>query len=84
MSVFEIISGIILLAACVFLTIVVLLQDSDENGMNALSGVSADSYYNRNSKARSKQQMLAKWTKIVGIVFFAVVVLMDVLAVILA
>lgn len=84
MNVFEIISGIILLAACVFLTIVVLLQDSDENGMNALSGASSDSYYNRNSKARSKQQMLAKWTKIVGIVFFVIVVLMDLLAVILA
>ena len=85
MSVFEIISGIILLAASVFLTIVVLLQDSDErSGLNALSGVSSDSFYNRNSKSRTKQHMLAKWTKIVAVVFFVLVVVMDVLAVILA
>lgn len=85
MNIFEIISGIVLLAASVFLIIVVLLQDNDDQrGMNALSGVSADSYYNRNSKARTKQHMLAKWTKITGIVFFAVVILMDILAVILA
>lgn len=85
MNIFEIISGIVLLAASVFLIIVVLLQDNDDQrGMNALSGVSADSYYNRNSKARTKQHMLAKWTKITGIVFFVVVILMDILAVILA
>ena len=43
MNVFEIIGGIILLIACIILIVLVMLQESKDNGVQSLTGGSSDS-----------------------------------------
>ena len=81
MNVFELIGGIVMLVAAIFLVIVIIMQESATQGTNALTGMSEDSFYGKNSKSRTKQTMLAKWTKISAIVFFALVIAIDVVSV---
>ena len=84
MSIFEIMYGIILLLISVLLIIVIILQEAHTaNGMNALSGMSEDSYYGRNSKSRTQQGMLARWTRISAIAFFVLTALVSLFAVLL-
>ena len=49
MNVFDIIGGIILLIACIILIVLVMLQESKDNGVQSLTGGSSDSYLGKNS-----------------------------------
>ncbi|MFV0400572.1 MAG: preprotein translocase subunit SecG [Oscillospiraceae bacterium] len=70
MGVIEIIGGIVLLLACVCISVAVVLQESPKGGgISALGG--GDSYFSKN-QARTKDVMLSKVTKILTIVFFIV------------
>ena len=74
MNAFEITLGVILLILSVLLIFVVTMQESKNRGMNALTGGdSSDSYYRRN-RARTLDDMLARLTKGMGIIFFIVVI----------
>lgn len=84
MNVFEIIGGVILLAISLLLVIVIILQEAHtSNGMNALSGMSEDSYYGKNSKSRTQQGILARWTKISAVAFFVLTIVVSLLAVLM-
>ena len=74
MNAFEITLGVILLILSVLLIFVVMMQESKNRGMNALTGGdSSDSYFGRN-RARTLDAMLARLTKGMGIIFFIVVI----------
>lgn len=49
MGIFEIISAIVLIIACVFIVIVVLMQDTKTQMSQTISGNTGDNYFGKNS-----------------------------------
>lgn len=75
MSVIEIILGIVLMLFSVAITIVVLMQEGHEQNVGVVTG-GADTFLSRN-KARSVDAFLARWTKIIAIGFFLLVIVIN-------
>lgn len=71
MTVFEYIIGAILIVFSVLIIIVVLLQEGNEGNVGVISG-SSDTFMDK-GKARSWDQKLARWTKVIAIMFFVLV-----------
>ena len=76
MSIFEIISAIVLIIACVFIVIVVLVKDTKTQMSQTISGTSSDSFYQKNA-GRTKEAMLNKATIAAAIIFFVLAVLVN-------
>jgi len=75
MSPLQIILGIILLLASIFLIVVVMLQDKAKRGLSgAIAGGSDNNSYLGKSGAADKGKLLSKVTVVVAIVFAVVVV----------
>lgn len=71
MGIIEIISAIVLIIACVFIILVVLMQDTKQGMSQTIAGGSADNYYQKNS-GRSNEAKLNKMTKLAAVIFFVV------------
>ncbi|MCL1795492.1 MAG: preprotein translocase subunit SecG [Clostridia bacterium] len=67
MEIFLVIINVFLVIAALIMTVTVLLQSSDDNGLSALTGGS-DKQYSR-SKAKSIDAKLALVTKICAVTF---------------
>lgn len=80
MEILEIVSAICLILACIFIIIMVLLQDSKKGMSQALTGGSSDNFYQRNT-GRTKEAKLAKATRTAAILFFVVTLVVNVFAV---
>lgn len=72
MSTIEIIFGIVLLIFSVAITVIVLLQEGHQQQLGAITG-GADTFLSKN-KARSVDAFLARWTKVIAIGFFVLVI----------
>lgn len=70
MGIFEIISAIILIIACVFIVVIVLMKDTKTQMSQTISGSTSDSYFQKNA-GRTKEAMLNKATIVAAVVFFA-------------
>ena len=77
MSVVKIILGIIFLIDCIALTIVVLMQEGKQQGLGAIAGA-AETYWGKN-KGRSMEGGLVKATTVMGILFFVLAVVLNML-----
>ena len=71
MSVVEIIFGIVLLLFSIAIILVVLLQEGNQKNMGVVTG-GADTFLSKN-KARSVDAFLSRWTKVIAIGFFVLV-----------
>lgn len=73
MSTLEIIGGAVILAVCIAIVIICLMQDQkSQDGMTAaLTGASSESFYGKN-EGRTKEAILNKITRTFGIVLFVV------------
>ena len=71
MTVWEYIIGAILILVSLLVIGVVLLQEGREANLGAISGA-ADSFMEK-GKARTLDAFLAKWTKVISVVFFVLV-----------
>ncbi|MBP3389309.1 MAG: preprotein translocase subunit SecG [Clostridia bacterium] len=71
MSVWEIIIGIVLIIMSIIIIGVVLLQEGRQSNLGAIAGA-ADSFMEK-GKARTLDAILAKWTKVIAIAFFVLV-----------
>ena len=78
MGVFEVISAIVLIIACVFIVIVVLMKDTKTQMSQTISGSSSDSFYQKNV-GRTKEAMLNKATIVAAIVFFVLALAVNVI-----
>lgn len=78
MSIFEIISAIVLIIACVFIVVVVLLKDTKTQMSQTISGTASDSFYQKNA-GRTKEAMLNKATIAAVIIFFVMAVAVNVI-----
>jgi preprotein translocase subunit SecG len=72
MSTIEVIFGVILLIFSVAITVIVLLQEGHQQELGAITG-GADTFLSKN-KARSVDAFLARWTKVIAIGFFVLVI----------
>ena len=76
MSPLQIILGIVLLLAAIFLIVVVMLQDKAKRGLSgAIAGGSDNNSYLGKNGTADKGKVLSKVTTIVSIVFVVVVVI---------
>ncbi|HAH78411.1 MAG TPA: preprotein translocase subunit SecG [Ruminococcaceae bacterium] len=75
MSAGEIAFGIILMIFAVGIIVVVLLQEGHEQNVGVITG-GADTFLSKN-RARSVDAFLARWTKMIAIGFFVLVILMN-------
>ena len=78
MGIFEIISAIILIIACVFIVIAVLMSDTKSGMSQAISGASSDSFYQKNS-GRTKEAKLNRAMVAATVVFFVLALLVNVI-----
>ena len=78
MGIFEIISAIILIIACVFIVVVVLMKDTKTQMSQTISGSTADSYYGKNS-GRTKDAMLNKATVVAAVIFFVLALAVNII-----
>ncbi len=84
MTVVNIISGILLIIACVAIIAVVLLTDTNSNGLNsAIGGGSSDTFFGRNAK-NTKEAQLDKITKICVGAFFVITLIVNIVSALLA
>ena len=77
MNVVKIILGIIFLIDCIALTVVVLMQEGKQQGLGAIAGA-AETYWGTN-KGRSMEGGLVKATTIMGVLFFVISVVLNML-----
>jgi preprotein translocase, secG subunit len=74
MSVLQIVLGAVLLAASLFLIVVIMLQDKKKRGLSGAIAGGTDTYLGRNGKNAGKGKFLSKMTTVVAIVFVVIVV----------
>ena len=79
MGALEIIVGILMLLVSLFIIFVIVLQEGHRTGAaNALSG-GAETFLSKN-KSRTNGAILARWTKIVAVVFFVLAIIANIIA----
>ena len=71
MTAWEIIIGIVLILLSIVIIGVVLLQEGRQSNLGSIAGA-ADSFLDK-SKARTLDALLSKWTKVIAIAFFVLV-----------
>lgn len=74
MGVVNVLLSIVLILACLFLIVTVLLQSSNAKGLGAVAG-QMESYFSKN-KAKTIDAKLALGTKIAAAVFVVIALLM--------
>lgn len=81
MSVLEIVSGIVLVLCSIFIVVITLMQSQKQQGMtSAIGGSNNDSFYGKNSQ-NTREKALERLTKIVAVIFFVVIVGVNVIEV---
>ncbi len=78
MNIFEIVSAIALIVACVFIVIVVLMQETKTNMSQAISGGSADNFFQKNS-GRTKEAKLNRVAVVATFVFFVLALAVNII-----
>ena len=78
MGIFEIISAIILIVACVFIIVVVLMKDTKTQMSQTIGGASSDNFFQKNS-GRTKEAKLNKATVAATVIFFVLALAVNVI-----
>ena len=78
MKALSIILTILLVLVCVTMIVVVMLQESKNNGLGSLAGAAGESYVSRN-QARTPEGRLQRLTKILGAAFIVIALVLDIL-----
>ncbi len=69
----DIVIGIILIAAALFLIVAVFLQSDKDHGLSGtITGSSSDTYYGKN-KGNTMERMLSKVTAVITVIFVGLV-----------
>lgn len=74
MAIAEIVIGAIVLVLSIIIIFVVLMQEGHRQGINGAISGGADTFLSKN-KARTVDAFLGKWTKIIAIAFFVLVLI---------
>ena len=78
MGVMEIILGILILLLAIVLVAAIVFQEGHDAGLGAIAG-SVEGFFG-SSKGRSYDEILSRWTKIGGIVFLCLIILINIIS----
>ena len=73
MGTLKLVLSIVEVIACVFLTVVVLLQQGARQGLSGSIAGGADTFFGQ-SKARNMQRTLSRLTTAIGVIFVVIAV----------
>lgn len=76
MAALRVVLMIILIIVSIIFTVIVLMQEGKSAGLGAISGA-AETYWGKN-KGRSMEGALVKFTKVLGIVFMLLAVVLNI------
>ena len=76
MAIAKTVLTIVFIAICVFLTVIILLQEGKSAGLGAISGA-ADTYWGKN-KGRSMEGMLVKLTRAAVVGFLVIAAILNI------
>ena len=76
MGTLKLVLSIVEVIACVFLTVVVLLQQGARQGLSGSIAGGADTFFGQ-SKASNMQRTLSRLTTAIGVIFVVIAVVMD-------
>ena len=77
MGVLRVLISILFVLDCIALTVTVLLQEGKAQGLGSIAGA-ADSYWGKN-KGRTMEGGLVKATTIMGVLFFVLALVLNIL-----
>ena len=75
MDILRIVLTILFIIDCIGLTIIVLMQEGKSQGLGSIAGM-ADTYWGR-KKGRSMEGALVKATRVMGILFFILALVLN-------
>ena len=79
MQVVKIILVVVDLIICLALTILAMIQSKDDAGLSStITGSSTNNFFEKN-KGRTKEGKQKRWTIILGIAFFIVVIVLSII-----
>ena len=78
MNILKIILTVIYAIDCIAITIVVLMQESKQTGLSGAISGAADTYWGKN-KGRSMEGGLVRGTIIMGVIFFVLSVVLNII-----
>ena len=76
MAVLKTIVEVVFIIVCIFLTVVILLQEGKQAGLTGAISGAAESYWGKN-KGRSMEGKLEKATKVCVVLFFVISVILN-------
>ncbi len=62
---------------CIFITVIVLMQESKQNGLSGAISGAADTYWGKN-KGRSMEGKLVLFTKILAVAFIVIAAILNI------
>ena len=77
MNILKIILTVIYAIDCIALTVVVLMQEGKQQGLGSIAGV-ADTYWGK-TKGRSMEGGLVRGTMIMGVIFFVLSIVLNII-----
>ena len=77
MSALEIVFGVVLLLFSIGIIVIVLLQEGHQKNVGVVTG-GADTFFSKN-KARSIDAFLERWTKVIAVGFFVLVIVINII-----
>ena len=78
-GVIQIIGGVLMIISCILLIILTMMQEQKQQDMSsALSGQS-DNFFSKGNVSSSREQALARLTKLLTVVFFVVTIAVNVI-----
>ncbi len=80
MNVWDIIIGVAVMLVSIVIIAVVLLQEGRRAGISGAISGGAETFLSKN-KARTFEAFLAKWTKVIAILFFVLIIAANFIAV---
>lgn len=83
MNIWEIIVGVLIALVSIVIIAVVLLQEGRRAGITGAISGGAETFLSKN-QARTFEAFLSKWTKVIALVFFLLVILANFIALRLA
>ena len=75
MGALKVILTVLFIIVCIGLTVLVLMQEGRSAGLGSISGA-AETYWGKN-KGRSMEGKLAKYTKLLGVLFIVIAVILN-------
>lgn len=78
MSNLEIALGVVLIVFAIAVVAVVLFQEGQQKGIGAITGAESETFLSKN-KSRSIDAFLERWTRVISIGFFLIVILVNML-----